>query len=286
MERRKYLKATVNKDLIIKISLYAFFLFWLVIFLTPVFWMISSSFKSSEEILKPVIEWIPEKLRFENYVFVWKGKNYQRYFLNSLIVATSATISNLFVASLAGYGFAKFSFPGKRLFFMFILTTIMIPFQVIVIPLYILIRSFGWINTYLGLIAPGAVTAFGVFLVRQSIMTIPDTLCDAARIDGCSEFRIYWNIVLPLCKPALATLAILTLLHSWNNLLWPLLVAHSEEVKTLPLAITELTGSEEYGYQYGKLMSAATIMSMPVMIVFLFFQKYFVRGIVISGIKG
>lgn len=275
----------VKRSFIERTVIYLVLILFGIIFTTPVFWMLSSSLKSLENTLTVSIKWIPEKLHFENYTEIWSAERFETYFLNSLIVAITVTFATLFLASLAGYGLSKFDFPGRQVIFLFILSTMMVPFQVIAIPLYIIVRHFGWIDTYQGLIIPGALTGFGVFFMKQYIQTVSNEFIDAARIDGCSEFGIFWRIILPLSKPALAALGILTFLGSWNNLLWPLIVIQSEGLKTLPLGLTKIMQSE-YGVRYNILMSGAVIASAPMIMVFLIFQRGIIRGITLGGVKG
>jgi len=250
----------------------------------PLLWMTLSSFKSVDETLTPIIRWLPSQWHFTNYTQVFNDNQFGTYFKNSVIVSCSVTVINLVVSSLAGYGLAKFSFPGRTLLLLFFLAILMIPFQVIMIPVYIVVRQFGWINTYWGLIVPAGVSAFGVFFMRQAISILPDELFEAARLDGAGELLIYTRILLPLCSPSLAALGVLTFLGSWNNLLWPLLVVQSDSLKTLPLGLAQMA-TGQYGVQYNLLMTGAVISSIPVMVVFLATRSYFVRGIAVGGIK-
>lgn len=275
----------IERALLEKIAVYLVLIILGIIFTIPVFWMFSSSFKSLENTLTVSIKWLPEKLHFENYTEIWGAEQFKTYFLNSLVVAITVTFATVFLASLTGYGLSKFDFPGRQVIFLFILSTMMVPFQVIAIPLYIIVRYFGWIDTYQGLIIPGALTGFGVFFMKQYIQTISNEFIDVARIDGCSEFGIFWRIILPLSKPALAALGILTFLGSWNNLLWPLIVIQSEGLKTLPLGLAKIMQSE-YGVRYNVLMSGAAIASAPMIIAFLIFQRRITKGITLGGLKG
>jgi multiple sugar transport system permease protein len=250
----------------------------------PLLWMVLSSFKSLDETLTPVIRWLPSQWHFSNFSQVFNDNQFGTYFKNSVIVSASVTLMNLFVSSLAGYGLAKFTFPGRTLLLLFFLAILMIPFQVIMIPVYIVVRQFGWINTYWGLIVPAGVSAFGVFFMRQAISVLPDELFEAARLDGAGELLIYLRILLPLCAPSLAALGVLTFLGSWNNLLWPLLVVQSDGLKTLPLGLAQMA-TGQYGVQYNLLMTGAVISSIPVMVVFLATRSFFVRGIAVGGIK-
>jgi multiple sugar transport system permease protein len=255
----------------------------LIVFV-PLLWMSLSSFKSLDETLTPIVRWLPSEWHLSNYAQVFNDNQFGTYFKNSMIVSSAVTLINLVVSSLAGYGLAKFSFPGRTLLLLFFLAILMIPFQVIVIPVYIVVRQLGWINTYLGLIVPAGVSAFGVFFMRQSISVLPDELFEAARLDGAGEFLIYIRILLPLCAPSMAALGVLTFLGSWNNLLWPLLVVQSDGLKTLPLGLAQMA-TGQYGVQYNLLMTGAVISSIPVMVVFLATRSFFVRGIAVGGIK-
>ncbi len=255
----------------------------LIVFI-PLLWMALSSFKSVDEVLTPVVRWLPSQWHLSNYSQVFSDNQFGVYFKNSVIVSFSVTVMNLLVSSLAGYGLAKFKFPGRTLLLLFFLAILMIPFQVIMIPVYIVVREFGWINTYWGLIIPAGVSAFGVFFMRQTISTLPDELFEAARLDGAGELLIYIRILLPLSSPSLAALGVLTFLGSWNNLLWPLLVVQSDSLKTLPLGLAQMA-TGQYGVQYNLLMTGAVISSIPVMLVFLATRSYFVRGIAVGAIK-
>lgn len=275
----------IERALLEKTAIYLVLIILAIIFTIPVFWMFSSSFKSLENTLTVSIKWLPEKLHFENYTEIWGAEQFKTYFSNSLVVAITVTFATIFLASLTGYGLSKFDFPGRQVIFLFILSTMMVPFQVIAIPLYIIVRYFGWIDTYQGLIIPGALSGFGVFFMKQYIQTISNEFIDVARIDGCTEFGIFWRIILPLSKPALAALGILTFLGSWNNLLWPLIVIQSEGLKTLPLGLAKIMQSE-YGVRYNVLMSGAAIASAPMIMAFLIFQRRITKGITLGGLKG
>lgn len=254
------------------------------IVLLPVVWMVLSSLKQEKEIFLIPVRWFPAKLQFSNYVQAFRYAPFDKYYRNSAIVATTVTFATVLLSSWMGYGFAKFNFPGKNISFVLVLSTMMIPFQVIMIPLYLIVRDFGWLDSYLGLIAPGALTAFGVFLMRQFTITLPNDYIDAARIDGCGELGIWWSIVVPLTKPALSALTIFTFLGSWNELLWPLIITTKTDLRTIPLGLASF--ESEYGTSYALLMAASVTASIPVLIVFLLFQRQFMQGIVMSGLKG
>jgi len=252
--------------------------------LVPVIWTILSSLKSNDTIFAVPMRWLPDSLHWNNYAEAFEVAPFARYFLNSAIVAASVTATTVFFGAMAGYGFSKFRFPGRDLVFGLILVTFMIPFPVIMIPLFVLVRNFGWVNTYWGLIIPGALTGFAVFMMRQFIQAIPSELIDAARIDGAGELRIFLTMVLPLARPALATLGILTFLESWNNLLWPLIVIQSDEMETIPLGLTKF--STLYSSNYAQMLAMAVIASVPVLVVFIIGRRQIINSLMLSGIKG
>lgn len=250
----------------------------------PVVWMVSSSLKLPDKIFSIPIQIIPNPIRFQNYLEAAELAPLDRYFFNSVFVGLSITIISLFFCTLAGYGFAKYHFWGRGVLFIAVLSTLMIPFQVIMIPLFVIVRDFGWLNTYAGLIIPACISAFGVFLMRQYILTIPNELLDAARIDGASEPGIFWHVILPLCKAPMTALGIFTFLDSWNNLLWPLIIISKVELRPLALGLTEY--QTVHGTQYQYLMAAATLATIPILILFVFMQRQFIRGVLLSGLKG
>ena len=252
--------------------------------LIPVMWTVLSSLKTNDTIFAVPVQWLPTSLHWNNYVDAFSVAPFSRYFLNSTIVAVSVTVTTVFFAAMAGYGFSKFRFPGRNLVFGLILSTFMIPFPVIMIPLFVLVRNFGWVNTYWGLIIPGALTGFSVFMMRQFIQALPDELFDAARIDGAREFRIFLTLVLPLARPALATLGILTFMDSWNNLLWPLIVIQSDDMNTIPLGLTKF--STLYSTNYVQMLAMAVIASLPVLVVFTIGRRQIINSLMLSGLKG
>lgn len=250
----------------------------------PVIWTVLSSLKTNDSIFAVPMRWLPTSLQWNNYVDAFQVAPFGRYFLNSAIVAIAVTATTVFFGAMAGYGFSKFRFPGRNLMFGLILSTFMIPFPVIMIPLFVLVKNFGWVNTYWGLIVPGALTGFAVFMMRQFIQALPSELFDAARIDGAGEVRIFLTIVLPLTRPALATLGILTFLDSWNNLLWPLIVIQSDEMETMPLGLTKF--STLYSSNYAQMLAMAVIASLPVLAVFIIGRRQIINSLILSGIKG
>lgn len=250
----------------------------------PFFWMLMSSFKDASQIFEPRL--IPERPTLDNYAQILFSGNsrFPRWFLNSAIVAVCTTASVLFFDSLLGYTLSKFDFPGKKIIFLLIISTLMIPTEMLVIPWYALTRAMHWGNSYWGIMFPGMISAFGVFLMRQFMTTIPDDLLDAARIDGMGELRIFVRVVLPLVTPALATLAIFNFIGNWNAFLWPLVVASKPRMFTLPVGLANFSG--EAGSDWHLIMTGATVAMIPLVIIFLVFQRQIVRGIAMTGLKG
>lgn len=256
------------------------------VMLLPFAWMLSSSLMSTQEVIARPLTWIPSTLRFENYTALSDAIPLGRMYLNSIIVTTLTTLGILLTSSLAGYGFAKFQFPGRDFLFLLVLATMMIPFFVVLLPIFYMVSQLGWINTYQGLIVPNIVTGFGIFLMRQYMLSLPDEVLDAARIDGASEFEIYWRIALPLSTPVIGALGILGFVYQWNNFLWPLVVARSSDMWTVPVGLNSLRVYASSAEVINLQMAGAALAIVPVMIVFLLLQRYFVRGIALTGLKG
>jgi alpha-1,4-digalacturonate transport system permease protein len=260
-----------------------FLLVMTFIILAPVLWFVLSSFKDATELGARPPKIFPTEWAFSNYTEAFQMYNYMRYFTNSVIVTSLATILTLIINSMAAYAFAKYNFRGRDGLFVMTLAMIMIPLQVILIPIYLVVSSLGLVNTYWGMIIPAAATPTGVFIIRQYMLTIPDELIEAARIDGAGEFRIFARIVLPLCRPALAVVAIFSILWRWNDFLWPLLIAQKEELYTLPVALALLNGQLVVPYNIVLAMSVMSI--IPVLFMFVFMQRQIVQGIAQTGIK-
>lgn len=256
------------------------------VMLLPFVWMIVSSFMTSQEILARPLTWFPSEPSFDAYRGLRDAIPLGRMYLNSIIVTTLTTIGILLTSSLAGYGFAKFNFPGRNVLFLIVLATMMIPFFVVMIPVFWMISKFDWINSYPGLIVPNIATAFGIFLMRQYMLSLPDEVLDAARVDGASELEIYWRIVLPLSTPVIGALTILAFVYQWNSFLWPLVVARSDTMWTVPVGLNSLRVYASSAQVINMQMAGATLAIVPVIIVFLALQRYFVRGIALTGMKG
>ena len=280
-----------------------------LLFVAPFAWLVSASFQPLGEIFGWPPHWIPDDPTMFNY----KGflgllddpprraqaaEGVPRWFLNSAIIATCVTVLQLFFNSLAAYVFAKRRFPGRDGIFLMFLATMMIPGQVTLIPIYLVLKHMplfggndifgagghGWLDSYYGLILPGTVSAFGIFLLRQYMQTIPDELIDAARIDGASEFRIFWQVVLPLTRPALAAMGIFTFMYAWEDFFWPLIIVSSPELYTAPLGLAFFVVRHRAAWDL--LFAGSVIATLPMVVVFMFFQRQFIRGIALTGIKG
>ncbi|MBA7533336.1 L-arabinose transport system permease protein AraQ [subsurface metagenome] len=269
--------------LIRRIFIHLLLFLGLAITLAPFIWMISTSFKSSESVFTFPPQWIPKHPTIEQYQTLFREVNFLQFFKNSVIVAFGITLFSLFLNSLGGFAFAKHKFPGREKIFALLLATMMVPGQITMIPVFLMLKTVGLINSYWGLIIPAGASAFGIFLMRQFITTIPTDLIESARIDGCSEFRIYWTIILPLCKPVLAALGIFTFMGSWNAFLWPLIVMIKENMYTLPVALANLSG--QHATKFGLLMAGAVVVVVPVLIVFIVAQRYVIKGVAVTGLK-
>ena len=252
----------------------------------PFYWMVATSLKSLPEIMQFPPTLFPTELHFENYILAWRTIPFATFFKNSAVVSLCVVLGQLFTCSLAGYAFARLRFPGRDQIFLLYLSTMMIPFAVIMIPMYILMRTFGWIDNHLALIAPGLVSVFGTFLMRQFFSTIPKDLEDAARIDGCSYFKLFRIILLPIAKPALATLGILTFMGTWNDFLWPLIIISTVGQKTLPLGLLMFIEQQAIKTPWNLFNAAGVFSIVPILVIFALGQKYYVQGIVTSGLKG
>ena len=250
----------------------------------PLFWMITTSLKDSGALTAIPIEWIPKKVTLDSFRKLFEIFPFGKAFLNSVIVSVSITIVNVFSACMAAYVFAKIPFKGRELLFGIFLITMMIPGSVTLIPNYLILRSFHLLNSYLGLVLPSFFNIFGIFMLRQSMRQIPDDFIDAAVIDGASQWRIFFNVIIPLSRPMIATLFVITFMGAWNDYLWPLIVLTDKSKMTLPVALSMLNG--QYSTEYNLLMAGALISIVPIIIVYAFAQRYFEEGLTAGGLKG
>jgi len=253
-----------------------------LVMLTPLLFMFSTSLKYSSDVYD--LRLVPADPTIDNYVQVLSDGRFLRWFVNSVVIATVVTISNVFFDSLVGYTLAKFDFRGRYIVFVAILSTLMIPTEMLVIPWYIMARDFGWLDTYWGIMFPGMMTAFGTFLMKQFFETVPKDFIEAARIDGLNEFTIWWRIAMPLVTPALSALAIFTFLGNWTAFIWPLIVTTSKELYTVPVGLSSF--AVEQSIQWEMIMTGASLATLPTLIIFLVLQRYIVRGVVMAGLKG
>lgn len=251
----------------------------------PILWLVFGAFKTNVDIVTTPIQLLPRKWTTQGISMVWNTSGLPRAYANSLFISALVVFSTLLTSSLGGYAFARLQFPFRNLIFYFILATTMIPFVTLLIPLYLVMLDLHLLNTYAGIWLPAAVSSFGIFLCRQFILGIPNDLYDAAKVDGASDFRIYWQIILPLIRPALSALAIFSFLGAFNMYLWPLVALNNEKLYTLPLILVQISTTMGVS-NYQAIMAGSLLASIPTIVVFLIFQRNFVKGIALSGIKG
>lgn len=268
----------------VRIFQYILLIVLTLITLLPLIWMLSASFKLSTEVFSNPIRWIPETFHWDNYLKIWEKVDFALFTKNSAKLTILVTIIQLFTCSFAAYGFTKCKFPGRDTLFLCYVATIAIPWQIFMLPQYIMMQKFNLVDSHLGYVLLSSFAAFGVFLLRQFFLGIPNELLEAARIDGLSEYGIYFRIVLPLAKPAMATLAIFTFVNVWNDFMGPMIYFNSESNKTIPLGIRMFVG--QYSTDYQLIMAASVVSLIPVIIMYAFCQRYFVQGIASSGLKG
>jgi len=277
-----------NKQLIKKIFAYLFLTVGAITMVGPFMWMISTSLKNPGDVFSYSkawwTDWIPTKFVWENYVKAWNVVPFARFYLNSIFVSFAITLGQVATSAMAAYSFARLRFPGRdRLFFAY-LATMMVPGAVTMIPVFILLQKLGWVDTFKAMILPSMFTAYGTFMLRQFFMTLPRDLEDAAKIDGCSYVGIFWRIILPLSKPALATLTTFTFMGSWMSFMWPLIVMNTHDKFTLPIGLAYFQSL--HGTDWTLLMAGSLMMILPILLVFIFNQRFFVEGIKLAGIKG
>lgn len=253
-----------------------------LIMVTPLVFMFSTSLKTASQVYD--LRLIPAEPTLQNYATILADGRFLRWFMNSMIVAVVVTLSNVFFDSLVGYTLAKFQFRGRYFIFLAILSTLMIPTEMLVIPWYLMSSKLGWLDSYWGIMFPGMMTAFGTFLMKQFFEGVPNDFLEAARVDGLNEFEIWWKIAMPLVTPALSALAIFTFLGNWTAFFWPLIVSTSPELYTLPVGLSSF--AVEQSIQWEMIMTGAAIATLPTLIVFMLLQRYIVRGVMLAGLKG
>lgn len=267
-----------------KILLYVFLTVTALLTLMPFFWMLSASFMADGEASVYPPSFFPTELFFGQYDILFNRLNVSGNFFNSIFLSTTVTVVSLFFNSMAGYAFAKYKFKSKDKIFKLLLLSMVIPAQVTMLPLFLMLKQLGVINTYIAIIIPGMANMFGIFLIRQYAMSIPDSMIEAAKIDGANDFQIYRKIILPMCTPILVTLALFTFLTTWNDFLWPLIALTDSNMFTLPVALANLMG--EHTKDPELMMAGSVITTLPVLIIFLILQKFYIKGILAGSIKG
>lgn len=253
-----------------------------IVMFFPFLWMLVSSFKDRREIFR--LGLLPDVWTLDNYRQVLFETSFPRWFFNSVLVGVLTTVAVLFFCSLVGYVLTRMRFPGRDLIFLVILSTLMVPTEMLVIPWYVMSTEYGWVNTYWGILFPGLIPAFGVFLMRQFFQTLPRDIFDAGRVDGVSEFGLYWRIGLPQVRSGLAALGIFAFIGNWNAFLWPLIVAKSPQMRTIPVGVALFSG--EAGTAWNLIMAASAMAILPVLLIFFVFQKQIIEGVVLTGVKG
>jgi ABC-type glycerol-3-phosphate transport system permease component len=253
-----------------------------IVMILPFVYMLATSLKDNSEVYE--LSLLPHHPTLDNYAVLFAKTAFPRWFASSLLTATATTLSVLFFDSLVGYTLAKFRFRGRGVVFVAILSTLMIPTEMLVIPWYIMAKTMGWLDTYWGIIFPGLMTGFGTFLMRQFFATVPDDLIAAARLDGLNEFQIWWQVALPLVTPALSALAIFVFLGNWTAFLWPLIVTSSKSLYTIPVGLAAFSG--EFQTEWEMVMTGASVATLPVLLVFILLQKYIINGVMLAGLKG
>lgn len=269
---------------IIKVLIYVFLIITAFAMIIPFLWMLSASIKLDKDVFAFPIDWFPKNPQWQNYVKIWTKIPLMTFVLNTAKLTVIVTILQLFTSSFAAYAFSKLRFKGRNVLFLGYIATIAMPWQVYMVPQFMMMRSFGLNNTHLAIICLQAFSAFGVFMMKQFYEGVPNELCEAARIDGMSEYGIYAKIVLPLSKPAIATLTIFTFVNTWNDFLGPYLYLTKQKLKTIQIGLRMFIG--QYSSEYGLIMAASVVALIPVLTVFLSLQKYFVEGVASSGLKG
>lgn len=276
--RRLIKRETVTTTLIVIILL-----FMAVITTMPFVWMVLTGFKTEIEAMRIPMQFLPDQFRLDNFETLFTRFNFVTFYINTIIVTIAISVGQVFLSAMAAYAFARIEFPFKNVIFITMMAALMIPLQLILVPRFIVMMHLGWVDSLLGVIGPGIPSVFATFFIRQTIMSIPRELDESAVLDGCSHPRIFWSIIMPLCKSTLAAMGILVVTFAWNNLLWPLIVLNSNQNFTLAIGIANLRG--QHATPFNLLMSAATVSTIPIIIIFLIGQRYFLEGITTTGSK-
>lgn len=272
-----------TKEKVLRILNWVILLIGAVFMIVPFYWMVTTSFKYSSEVIAYPPVWIPTRITLAHYEKIFTEMNFLRYFFNSAYISITVTAIVILTSAYVGYVFAKFDFWGKNVIFLGILSTMMVPFPVTMIPMYLFMSRIGWVGSHKSIIIPALYSTFGIFMMRQFMHSIPNELREAAKIDGCGEFRIFWTIILPLTKSGLAALTIFTFMWNWDNFLWPLIVLNNDNAFTLPVGLAMF--ANQFWTDYALVLAGSTVTVAPVLIVFFLMQKRFIEGITLSGLK-
>lgn len=254
-----------------------------VVMFFPLYWMFATAIRPRTELFSGEFNLFPSGLVWSNFTEAWGKLPWTQFYINSIVIAVIAVVVTVFINLLAGYTFAKYKFPGRDILFLLLISTLMIPIQVTMVPAFLIVSDLGWVNTYQGVIAPRAAEAFGIFMVRQFMVSIPDELIEAARLDGAGELGIFWKVVLPLSWPIIAVLTIFTFMWRWNDFAWPLVILQEQSAYTVPLGLNLMKG--EFFTDWTGIMAMSLVSILPMLIVFIFFQRYFIEGMATSGMK-
>lgn len=257
----------------------------LIVMGLPLYWMLISAFKQNSEIYGTTVTWIPMQPTLENFPRAWNAAPFGRYYVNTILTTLVGSGAEIFFAVTSAYAFAFLRFPRKNVIFLLLLAALMVPDQVTILPNYLMIARLGWVDTYQGIIVPGAATAYGTFLLRQAMLSLPREVLEAARVDGAGHLRTMRSVVVPLTQPAIVTFGLISLVAKWNNFLWPLVATNSQEMRVLPIGIARLLDQEGTS-QWGTIMAGTIFVVLPILIVFLWAQKYIVEGIAAGAVKG
>lgn len=266
-----------------RIAIYSVLVLAAVLTLAPLMWMVSVSLMPAGESSAVPPRLMPSRVTLAHYEVLFTRMNIGRYLVNSLVIASAATVISLTTTSMAAFAFAKLRFQGRAALFRTLMAGLLVPTQVALLPLFLMLKNLGLVNTYWGVIIPGMASIFGIFLIRQYARAVPDSVLDAARVDGAGELRVYWSVFLPLCRPILVTLALFTFMGVWNDFMWPLIVLSDDALYTLPVALANLLG--EHGQDTELMMAGAVVTTLPVMLLFLVLQRYYIQGITLGGVK-
>jgi ABC-type glycerol-3-phosphate transport system permease component len=265
-------------------TLYLAVLALVAIVAMPMYWVLVTAFKASDEIFTPTPRWLPAGLQWRNFVLAWQGASFGRYFVNSIAVTAAILILQLATSSLAAFALARRRFAGRGLILLAIIGALIIPIQVTFLANFITLQHFGWLDSYAGLIAPFAASAFGTFLLRQAFLAVPEALEDAARLDGCSGLSFLWHVLLPLSRPTVLAFTLVALVAHWNDYFWPLIVTNRDEIRTLPIGLAMFV-TQEVTTDWNLLMAATLFVAGPVLVIFFFTQRYFIRSHLYAGLK-